>query len=161
MNPNISELYSHKLRVRVCGILLEKKRLLVIHHLGIGKQNSLWSPPGGGLEFGETTEECLQREFREETGLEIAVHDLLFVHEYQNDQLHAVELFFKVEKVGGTLVKGTDPEMDSDNQMISDLKFVTISELQVIHPEKRHNMLRDLTEMEDLLNISGYFKLCE
>ncbi|MEM6522783.1 MAG: NUDIX hydrolase [Bacteroidota bacterium] len=157
----MSELYSNKVRVRVCGILIEKRALLLINHKGLGPAGTLWSPPGGGLEFDESVDECLKREFFEETGLEINVQNLLFVHEYQDKELHAVELFFKVERTGGFLTKGTDPEMDIDKQIISDLKFVTISELKVISTEEKHNMLRELTEINDLLNISGYFKFCE
>ncbi|MEM7108088.1 MAG: NUDIX hydrolase [Bacteroidota bacterium] len=161
LSPNLSELYSKKVRVRACGILIEERSLLLINHKGLGKAGNLWSPPGGGLEFGESIDQCLRREFIEETGLEVAVHNLLFVHEYQSKNLHAVELFFKVKRMGGILAKGTDPEMAPEDQIISDLRFVTISELRIMNTEEKHNMLRELAEINDLLNISGYFKLCE
>ncbi|MEM9391258.1 MAG: NUDIX domain-containing protein [Bacteroidota bacterium] len=157
----MSNLYANKVRVRICGILIESDRLLLINHKGIGTLGNLWAPPGGGLEFGESAEACLEREFLEETGLEIHVGPFLFVNEYQNGQFHAVELFFKVENRGGTLIKGSDPELKPENQIISKLKFVTYSELQVIRNEQKHNMLWKLSEINDLLNISGYFKFCE
>jgi ADP-ribose pyrophosphatase YjhB (NUDIX family) len=38
--------------------------------------------PGGGLEFGEGTRDCLKREFKEEMDLDIAVGDHLYTTDY-------------------------------------------------------------------------------
>lgn len=60
--------------IRVYGILLdENNRLLVSDEFIRG--NYFTKLPGGGLEFGEGTRECLKREFMEETGLEVEVGD--------------------------------------------------------------------------------------
>jgi 8-oxo-dGTP diphosphatase len=71
----------------------------------------------------------LKREFLEETGLTIHPKELLFVNEYFEHPLHAVELFFLVERISGELIKGTDPEMDSENQIIHEVRFVSFSEI--------------------------------
>lgn len=56
--------------------------------------------PGGGLELGESFEECLQREYQEETNTKISQADYLFVVEnifvYEQKILHSVEHFYKV-----------------------------------------------------------------
>ena len=161
MNQSLSDLYSRKVRIRVCGILIEENSLLLVKHQGLGKAGILWAPPGGGLEFGESTEECLQREFLEETGLEVAVLNFLFINEFQNQDLHAIELFFHVNRTGGNLIVGSDPEMGIQDQIITDLKFVTNSELKIMNTEQKHNMLHQLADINELLNISGYFKFCE
>lgn len=36
-----------------------------------GKWNEVYSPPGGHVEFGESPRDCIQREFKEETGLKL------------------------------------------------------------------------------------------
>lgn len=45
---------------------------LVRHHAASGWEESVWVPPGGVLEAGETADDGFRREVREETGLEVA-----------------------------------------------------------------------------------------
>jgi len=40
-------------------------------------KNSPWQIPGGGLEFNESTEQCVVREIKEETGLDVEIIGLL------------------------------------------------------------------------------------
>jgi len=61
-----------KFNVRVYGICFnEKKEVLVADELIKGMEITKF--PGGGLEFGEGTLDCIKREFVEETGQEIEV----------------------------------------------------------------------------------------
>lgn len=67
--------------VRVYGILLNSERqLLVTDELIKGKYYT--KLPGGGLELGEGTRDCLKREFMEETGLEVEVADHLYTTDF-------------------------------------------------------------------------------
>jgi 8-oxo-dGTP diphosphatase len=67
--------------VRVYGILMdEKKRVLVSDEFIRGNKYTKF--PGGGLEFGEGTRDCLKREFLEEMGLEVAVTDHLYTTDF-------------------------------------------------------------------------------
>ena len=67
--------------VRVYGILLdEKKRLLVSDEFIRG--NYFTKLPGGGLEFGEGTRDCLKREFMEETGLDVTVGEHIYTTDF-------------------------------------------------------------------------------
>ena len=67
--------------VRVYGILLNSERqLLVTDELIKGKYYT--KLPGGGLELGEGTRDCLKREFMEETGLEVEVGDHLYTTDF-------------------------------------------------------------------------------
>jgi ADP-ribose pyrophosphatase YjhB (NUDIX family) len=67
--------------LRVYGVLLgQNKEVLVSDELIRGGCYTKF--PGGGMEFGEGTRECLKREFKEEMDLEIAVGDHLYTTDY-------------------------------------------------------------------------------
>lgn len=65
-------------RVGVGGLITDGDRILVVKRENEpGK--GLWSIPGGLLEVGETVQEGVKREIREETGLDVEVVELLDV----------------------------------------------------------------------------------
>jgi 8-oxo-dGTP diphosphatase len=67
--------------VRVYGILLgENGQVLVTDELIRGAYITKF--PGGGLEFGEGTRECLKREFKEEMDLDVEVGDHLYTTDF-------------------------------------------------------------------------------
>ena len=67
--------------VRVYGILInENKQLLVSDELIRGGYYTKF--PGGGLEFGEGTRDCLKREFIEELDLKVEVLDHLYTTDF-------------------------------------------------------------------------------
>ena len=161
MNDAIKSTYGNKVRVRVCGICVEDDALLLVNHGSLNDKDALWIPPGGGIEPGEAAEVTLKREFREETGLQIEVGEFLFVNEFIQPPLHAVELFFRVDILDGALIQGTDPELDAGNQIIKNVEFVTFQKLAVMENEILHNALHSLESLESLLNMRGYFKFCQ
>lgn len=154
----ITEVFGNKLRLRVSGILIHNDSILLVEHKSIGKTTILWAPPGGGLQFGEDAETCLIREFKEETNLEVSVGKLLFVNEYLEPPLHAIELFFEIIKFSGELVKGTDPEMTELDQIIKNVKFITIDEIKSNNPLEFHSIFQKISNLHDFNLLSGYYK---
>ncbi|HYG39058.1 MAG TPA: NUDIX hydrolase [Cytophagales bacterium] len=155
-SSEILKAFGNKVRIRACGLCVDDNKILLIKHLQIGKNGHLWIPPGGGLNFGESIEECLIREFKEETGLTVSVKDLRFVYEYLQPPLHAVELFFKVEIIEGTLIKGIDPELSPQNQMIDEVKFCDNDFLNSHSPDYFHGAIGIAQNIEGLLKLKGY-----
>lgn len=129
----VKEVYKNKVRIRVNGILQDDDTILLVQLESPVTGELVWMPPGGGLEFGESMEGCLEREFREETGLQIRVDSLAFINEMIEPPFHAVEFYFLVHRIGGEVRMGTDPELPGDAQLINDLRWVPSGELQELH----------------------------
>ena len=79
------------------------------------------------MQFGETIEECLKREFLEETNTAISVGQLLKVREFLKLPLHAIELYYEVKIESGIVKKGFDPEMEE--QIIKDIQWVSFEDV--------------------------------
>jgi 8-oxo-dGTP diphosphatase len=149
--------YADKLRVRVCGICIQDDRLLLVRHDRTIGNDAFWAPPGGGLQYGETMQACLKREWMEETGLEVKAERFLFVNEFLQPPLHAIEFFFEVKITGGKLVTGTDPEAGRNEQLLEQVQWLTIKELQAIPYKDKHRALQLLLSLDDLLGMDHYF----
>lgn len=71
----------HNFNIRVYGILInEKKQVLVSDEYIRGNYYTKF--PGGGLEFGEGTRDCLVREFKEEMDLHVEVCEHLYTTDF-------------------------------------------------------------------------------
>jgi 8-oxo-dGTP diphosphatase len=159
ISKEIHNTFGQQLRVRVSGFCLVNDQLLLVRHRGLGKTGELWAPPGGGVKFGETVHQALEREFWEETGLQIRVGRFVCVHEFLEQPLHAVELFFEVHLLSGTLFTGIDPEMQSDeraHQIIQEVRWIGFEELVQMDTETLHQLLRHCRHPQDVLNLRGY-----
>ncbi|MEN7549021.1 NUDIX domain-containing protein [Rapidithrix thailandica] len=149
--------FGHRLRSRVCGICTQGSQVLMVKHAYPGKEGYFWAPPGGGVQFGESSARALEREFLEEAGYNIAVKDFLFVNEFMEKPLHAVELFFSVEITGGELKQGIDPEMKANEQIIQKVAFLSFQEIKALPEVAVHNIFHHCQSLEELLTMRGYF----
>ncbi len=71
----------HHFNIRVYGLLINKqKQVLVSDELIRGSYITKF--PGGGLEFGEGTRDCLKREFMEEMNLNVTIGDHVYTTDY-------------------------------------------------------------------------------
>ena len=154
MDGEIAKIYGNRLRVRVCGLCWDDDRLLLANH-GMISSSNLWLPPGGGLEYGETVEKALKREFSEETGLQVEEQFFAFGCEFLKKPLHALELFFHVVTFSGTLKAGYDPEL----QIIQDVRFFSESEINAFSKDELHGIFRIARTPNELRNLSGFYSI--
>ncbi len=150
-------IFSGKVRVRVCGLLRQGDQILLIRHHSLGPKNYLWLPPGGGVEFGESAEQTLIREFKEETNLTVTIDRFLFVFELINKSHHAVELFYEVKHIDGEMELGKDPEFSDDRQIIEDIRFMPASEIDNMDPSILHNIFTHTKSAKNIFNLSGLY----
>jgi 8-oxo-dGTP diphosphatase len=157
IRKKIINAFGNKLRVRVCGICIENDKILLVNHQSLNEGNDFWGPPGGGMDFGQSAEENLKREFLEETGLTVEVGKFLFVHEYLSPPLHAVEMIFEVTKLHGKLTTGSDPEMGKHEQIIKNVRFVPFSEIKENKKESIHQLFHNAKDITNIGELRGYY----
>jgi 8-oxo-dGTP diphosphatase len=90
----------NRFNIRVYGLLINDRSEVLLSH----EKRDQWEFtkfPGGGLEWGEGTVDCLKREFLEEMGLEIEVGELFYLTDYfqqsvfnKKDQL--ISVYYRV-----------------------------------------------------------------
>lgn len=158
MDKSIQEIYGNRVRVRACGICCIDNQLLMVNHSGL-TESSFWAPPGGGVDFGVSVQDTLVREFQEETGLLVEPGLFLFATERVRLPLHAIELFFSVQVVGGTLRVGHDPEMGSARQIITEVRFMTFEAIDALPAEQKHGALGLPPGSGRIKELNGYFRI--
>lgn len=109
--------------IRVYGILInDNKQLLVSDELIRGKHYTKF--PGGGLEFGEGTRDCLKREFLEEMNLNVSVTDHLYTTDFFqmsafNPEHQIISIYYLVEPLEEIKVRLSNIPFDFDNNQMS------------------------------------------
>ena len=71
----------------VAAIILRERRIFATQR-GYGEWKDWWEFPGGKIEPGESPEDALKREIREELATEIEVDELLTTVEYDYPKFH-------------------------------------------------------------------------
>ena len=96
------------------GVVVDDRGRVLLIRRGKAPDLGEWSIPGGAVELGESLEEALRREIREETGLEVAVGRLLEIFErVERDEtggiaFHYVVIDYRCTVTGGALRAGDD-----------------------------------------------------
>ena len=75
-------------RIEVVAAIIRKEEKIFATQRGYGEWKDWWEFPGGKMEPGETPEEALKREIREELSTEIRVDELLCTVEYDYPKFH-------------------------------------------------------------------------
>lgn len=104
-----------RFNLRVYGIIInEKDEVLVSDECRFGR--SFTKFPGGGLEWGEGVKDCLQREIREELGLNSEIGELFYVNDFfqqsafrAEDQL--MSFYFRVDSISYAEIPTSDHEV--------------------------------------------------
>ena len=87
--------------IRVYGILVSEDNQVLVSDEFI-RGNYYTKFPGGGLEFGEGTRECLAREFMEEMNLQVEVREHLYTTDFFqmsafNPEHQIVSIYYRVQ----------------------------------------------------------------
>ncbi len=128
-----------RFNIRVYGLLIDDKKRILLSDEYI-RGGFFTKFPGGGLEFGEGTRDCLKREFKEETGLDVEVGDHIYTTDFfqvsafnNNDQI--ISIYYWVHGDASQLETKTN-RFDFIPQQISDpegeaevFRWISVDEL--------------------------------
>lgn len=89
-----------KIIVRATGIYIANNKLLMLKQANHGDRH--YSLPGGKVEPNEQLGDCLVREMKEETGLDVIPQRLLYVCDNIKNGKHVLHISFQVKKTGGS-----------------------------------------------------------
>ena len=89
--------------IEVVAAVIRRGGCILATQRGYGEFKDMWEFPGGKVEAGESREEALRREIREELDTEIAVGKLLCTVEYDYPAFHLTMHCYLCSVVSGTL----------------------------------------------------------
>lgn len=97
---------------RYQGAIIKDHHLLLLRHREHSTGRSYWLFPGGGIEEGETEEQCVAREMFEETGLTVKVERSLFTQPMSQPDGYKERKIYLCSVLGGEAKPGYEPEED-------------------------------------------------
>lgn len=133
---------------RVRAILIENGMISLIKREKSGQTYYVF--PGGSVESGESLEQALRREIREELGIEIAIQKLFLEREFERNSIKQDEYFYLCKMTGGVLGTGNGPEYQIGNNYEGTHKVVQfplfeIKNMDVFPLEVRDMILQNHT----------------
>ena len=108
--------------IRVYGVLVnEQKQVLVSDEYIRGNYYTKF--PGGGLELGEGTRDCLKREFKEEMNLEVEIGEHLYTTDFYQESAfnpahQIISIYYLVNALEEITVPLRAKEFDFDEQQM-------------------------------------------
>lgn len=121
------------IRAKAICIFRDGRRILVRDAFDPTKNELFYCPPGGGIEFGESSEEALRREIREELGTEIENPRLLGVLEnifiFNGEKGHEIVFIYDAQLVKRSLYdvdqfKGCESNSETFNAIWLDIDSI-------------------------------------
>jgi 8-oxo-dGTP diphosphatase len=131
-----SSFLPHKI-IGVAVIWNDQKQILIDRRRQEGTMGGLWEFPGGKIELGETVEECIQREIKEELGIEIEVREHLITIDHTYTHLRVSLTVHQC-----SYLTGIPQPLECD-----EIRWVTVDELeQFAFPQANSQIIAALKE---------------
>ena len=116
-----------KLKPRLtAAVLVQKDDKFLLAERNKVNANGMWIIPGGGVKFGETTEQAAIREIKEETNLEVHIKKFIGFNEVINvpGNYHSIVFFYLAEPKHDNIQAKED---------VSQAQYFTIDEIKKLN----------------------------
>ena len=90
--------------IKVVAAIIQKENKILATKRGYGEFINMWEFPGGKIESGETKEQTLVREIKEELDIEIEIDTYIDTVEYDYPQYHLTMHCYKCRILDGQLM---------------------------------------------------------
>ena len=112
-------------RIRVAGIILINGGIALMHRKDVLKNPNMseyYTIPAGGLVEGESYEEGVKREIKEEFGIDVKPEKLLY--EQESKKFNQIEKYYLCKYENGIFGTGTGPEFSGDSKYIDSGRYI-------------------------------------
>jgi len=135
-------------RPSVYGIIFKDDKVL------LSKQWDGYDFPGGGIKIGETIEEALKREMKEETGLDIKISDVVacensfFKYRQKEKYVQSILIYYLCEIVGGEI--SSDFLAESEKDYVGTPEWINLADIEKI---KFYNSINSLEVIKKAVEV--------
>lgn len=140
----------------VYGLIIKDDKIVLIKKVG-GPYNGKLDLPGGTIEWGETPEETLIRELKEEVGIDVIEYELFdansitfeWTYKGELEKGHHIGIFYKILEYKNDILNNINIDNQNDDSNgaefynIKDLKKHMLSDIAVLEIEKLGYKLND------------------
>lgn len=131
------------------GLIIRNNKIVLIKKVG-GPYNGKLDLPGGTIEWGETPEQTLVRELKEEAGIEVINYGLFdansiifeWIHKEELEKGHHLGIFYKILDYKNELLENIGIDEQNDDSLgakfyeIENLKKSDLSDIANLEIEK-------------------------
>jgi 8-oxo-dGTP diphosphatase len=126
-----------RFNVRVYGILINEHQQVLLADEAFKSATKYTKYPGGGLELGEGAHDCLKREFKEETGIDVQVKEHFYTTDFfvlsafdNNSQI--ISIYYLVESKEWQKIKASTKKFDfnvTPGEEVESFRWVSVHDL--------------------------------